>query len=103
MTKVAPAPPPPRVVDRSALLVRSAVDGQVSLQTFVGVFNLAGKQDPKQAAYRVGKRLRDSGYATYDDTARGVNGRPPKLAPKTAMRFNFATPRPPELWFCHPI
>ena len=61
-------------------LGRSAVNGQVSLQTFVGVFKLAGKQDPKKAAYRVGKRLRDSGYATYDDKARGVNGRPPKLA-----------------------
>ena len=51
----------------------------VSLEQFVELF-LRIKQDPKQQASKIGKRLRDDGCPTADSSVHQGVGRPPKLA-----------------------
>ena len=70
-------PPPevvaaPRVVrrDRWSVLCSCAVSGRLSLQSFVETFGTAGA-DAKKAAYRAGKRLRDTGFHTPEDEPTG--------------------------------
>ena len=51
----------------------------VSLNKFVELF-LRTKQNPKQQASKIGKRLRDDGCTTVDSSIHHGVGRPPKLA-----------------------
>ena len=51
----------------------------VSLKQFVEL-SLRTKQDPKQQASKIGKRLRDDGRPTVDSSVHQGVGRPPKLA-----------------------
>ena len=67
-------------VDRWAALTEIAQKGRVKLQEFVTTFDLVGQQEPKKAAYRAGKRLRDKGYETSDEPCRGKGHRPAKVA-----------------------
>ena len=85
-----PARPPPRAVkvNRWSSLQDQATDGMVTLQQFVETFDLAGSQDSKKAAHRVGKRLRENGCETPNSIS-GKGHRQPKMAKIADLRKHY--------------
>ena len=74
-----PGPPMRAVRDRWEILKTKAIKGWCKVQDFVNVFGLKGRADPKHAAYKVCKRLRDNNCEVKKGEADpGVVGQPKK-------------------------